>query len=516
MMRLRYLIPVLAAFVLAGCSKNEPLPSGNDYAEASFSVALSNEAATKVDGVSEAASVDKLDVFVYDANNVWLNTVTPTVAKVDQTHYTVKVKLIRNVTYSFVFFAQKTGTYTFSDDKQTITIDYNSGALTNDDARDAFYAAELNYTVDGPFTKDITLRRPFAQVNFGSVKADYDAAVASKVAFDATLKTKISLKQAATVLNLLDGTTATPVDVTFAEDVFVGKTDATKFLTTSGAPASAEPVYYMAMAYVLASTDKEIATTVTLDVEGKQNGVDFAIQHNVANVPFQRNYRTNIIGDIFSVDGQFNVIIDPIYATPDYDYANTLQLELFKGGAVTVSEDVDLENQLVSPNVSTVLDMDGKTFSNTEDIWNESTGAWSLVSVQGGNFTVTGNGSFLAKPNDEYALDVRDGGTLVIENGTFNGNITAIYVHDGTLVVKGGTFDIQQLLGGSTNEAKYHLLLNCLDANYSNGTAKITVSGGRFHYFDPGNNSAEGAGTNFLAPGYKSVQDGEWFEVVPE
>jgi hypothetical protein len=108
---------------------------------------------------------------------------------------------------------------------------------------------------------------------------------------------------------------------------------------------------------------------------------------------------------------------------------------------------------------------------------------------------------------------VRDGGTLVIENGTFNGNITAIYVHDGTLEVKGGTFDIQQL---PSPEGDYRFMLNCLDANYGNGTAKIIVKGGRFHNFDPGNNLAEGPGTNFLAPGYKSVQDGEWFEVVPD
>jgi hypothetical protein len=48
-------------------------------------------------------------------------------------------------------------------------------------------------------------------------------------------------------------------------------------------------------------------------------------------------------------------------------------------------------------------------------------------------------------------------------------------------------------------------MLNCIDANYTNGTAVISVSGGSFYGFDPGDNAAEGEGTNFLADGYQSV-----------
>ena len=58
-------------------------------------------------------------------------------------------------------------------------------------------------------------------------------------------------------------------------------------------------------------------------------------------------------------------------------------------------------------------------------------------------------------------------------------------------------------------------MLNCYDANYKNGTAKIVVSGGKFYDFDPGNNIAEGDGTSFLAEGYVTTaatvteEDGE-------
>ena len=160
-----------------------------------------------------------------------------------------------------------------------------------------------------------------------------------------------------------------------------------------------------------------------------------------------------------------------------------------------------------------VLNLNGKTLMNTNDIWNENAGIWSLVSVQGDGYLTIKGGDVDAKADDCYAADVRDNGRLIIEGGKFTGNVTSVYVFRGTLEVKGGEFDIKQL----SNFGDKRYMLNCYDANYKNGTAKIIVSGGRFHEFDPGNNLAEGPGTNFLAPGYKTIMDdNNWYEVVPE
>ena len=70
-----------------------------------------------------------------------------------------------------------------------------------------------------------------------------------------------------------------------------------------------------------------------------------------------------------------------------------------------------------------------------------------------------------------------------------------IYCYIGTINIFGGIF--------KNNGSPY--LLNCLDANYKNGTAKIIVTGGKFYDFDPADNNAEGEHTNFLAEGYISV-----------
>jgi hypothetical protein len=161
-----------------------------------------------------------------------------------------------------------------------------------------------------------------------------------------------------------------------------------------------------------------------------------------------------------------------------------------------------------------ILNLNGKTLMNSNDIWDDNEGkkVWSLISVRGGYLTVKG-GDVLAKDNDCYAADVRDGGHLIIEDGFWRGNITSVYVLEGTLEVKGGEFDVIQL--DPTHKDK-RFMLNCYDANYKAGKAKIIVSGGKFHGFDPGNNLAEGPETNFLAPGYASVEVEEGvFEVRP-
>ena len=166
-------------------------------------------------------------------------------------------------------------------------------------------------------------------------------------------------------------------------------------------------------------------------------------------------------------------------------------------GNITLTAPIIIEKKIT-------LDMAGHTFSNTQDIWNADTPAWSFISVQAnGDLTITGNGTFQTKENDCYAVDVQDGATLTIENGTFVGNIHAIYVFEGSLFVNGGTYSIQQKYTNANQADEF--VLNCYDANRRNGSATISVSGGSFINFDPANCQAEGIATNFCADGYTTT-----------
>ena len=188
------------------------------------------------------------------------------------------------------------------------------------------------------------------------------------------------------------------------------------------------------------------------------------------------------------------------------------------GNAVTLGKDIaPTETITVSGKVKSTLDLDGKTLANTEGIWSDNN--WSLVSAQNGaNLTITGNGTFAAKANDCYAVDVRDGSTVTITSGTFNGNIHAVYVLEGTAIIQGGFYSVQQKYPDSAKADEF--VLNCYDANRANGTAKIIVTGGTFVNFNPADCQAEGKDTNFVADGYKVVTEPHgsdtWYTVVPK
>ena len=104
----------------------------------------------------------------------------------------------------------------------------------------------------------------------------------------------------------------------------------------------------------------------------------------------------------------------------------------------------------------------------------------------------------------------------MIKNGTFTGNIHAVYVFEGEAVIEGGFFSVQQKYPDAAKADEF--VLNCYDANRANGTAKITVKGGTFVNFNPADCQAEGAHTNFVADGYtvKSEAHGSdtWYTVV--
>ena len=174
------------------------------------------------------------------------------------------------------------------------------------------------------------------------------------------------------------------------------------------------------------------------------------------------------------------------------------------------SDIVVAESTIVSKNI--VIDLNGHTIKNTEDIWNEDAEIWSLISVRNGGILTlldsseSGSGTLHAKENDCFAVDVRNGGMLIIESGTYIGNISSVYVHSGTAYINGGYYKVQQI--SSING--YGETINCYDANFKNGTAKVVISGGSFYNFNP-TDAAEPAGCNqsYLSKNTKMVYDEE-------
>ena len=167
-----------------------------------------------------------------------------------------------------------------------------------------------------------------------------------------------------------------------------------------------------------------------------------------------------------------------------------------KGQTVRLLADVEQNTQLTIGK-SITLDLNGKTIRNTVDIWGDKANA-ILSITNGAKVTITGNGTIDAKENDCYAINMVKG-DLTIENGTFYGNVSVVQVQEGTLSVKGGTFDLHQKWEGSS---KY--LINCIDKAYVDGSANVAISGGTFVGFDPNvspEQKVDGKTSSFAAPG---------------
>lgn len=505
MKSIKYFAAAAMALLAIGCNKEQvaEVPDGQTV-DVTFTAALPGEMATKAIGDGQTAKT--LYVSVYENDDAKTKLELDKTATFTDLKTQVTFSLVKGKTYNFVFWAQAAegAPYDVTDLKK-IKISYE-GAEANDEKRDAFYATRKELKVNGALTETIKLYRPFAQVNFGT--ADYDAAVAAGVK---PVKSVFTATDVATIFDTFEAEGKEAKDVvTFTESALPGETLVTK----------AGDYKWMTMNYIIPmgkQGEKHISNVTAEFVT--EDGV--SVTASAPQAPVQNNYRTNIVGDLLTSQVIFDIEIVPIFNEPDNDIdlvniknEASLRALFATGGEATLAADLDLgETVSVAAGKEVTLDLNGKTIKNTADLWDaptEKANNWSLFSVKGGSLTIKGAGTLQAKENDCYAVDVQKGGKVIIEDGTYVGNIHAVYVNEGTAEIKGGKYSVQQTYPDA--EKAYGFVLNCLDDNYKNGTAKIIVSGGEFEKFNPAECVAEGAHTNFLADGYMSVEseEGVW------
>lgn len=336
----------LATMLLAtSCSEDEIVAqsSGNEVT-VSFTAQLRSDVKTKAVG-DDTENVDQMIFAVYDESDKELVDLRQTITSFEEADNgkkttTVNVVLVKGQTYSFAFWAQKEdhAAYTFDPKTATVTVDYSSA---NDRSADAFFAAKNNYTVNGSFEETITLKRPFAQVNF--LTTGDDLINAGKAGLDPlTLSSSIVVENAATQLNVLTGKVAEPTKAEFdlASLITVVNEDDKKSLESTTITGVEGTYYYLATAYFLATEavdPVDFTTTMTIQSSEEQKGT---ITLTVPNITAQRNYRTNIYGNLLTSNGKFNVLVDPNFNDPDNNISTN-------GGATSTYGDI---NTLLSEN----------------------------------------------------------------------------------------------------------------------------------------------------------------------
>ncbi len=205
-------------------------------------------------------------------------------------------------------------------------------------------------------------------------------------------------------------------------------------------------------------------------------------------------------------DGVDVTIIECVATVTDADgnvsYYTTLQdafAAAVDGDVITLLKDVTLsETVLTKTEGAITLDLGGYTITTENEI-NPAIRVLTDLTVKNGTMDTEAYCFIVGGTVDDTAV----AGNLTIVDGTYHGGTSVASVTKGTLTVLGGDFSVEPY------EGSYDYTLNCIDANYKDGTASIVVKGGTFYKFNPENNAAEGAGTDFVPETHISVDNGD-------
>ena len=407
---------------------------------------------------SDGTTATKLQYAVYDEDGNLLDDLTVEDAEINGST-SIELQLATGNEYSIIFWAAAPNApYTIDFAQKTMTVNYE-GAICNDETRDAFYKCHT-FTVRGAQTETIELKRPFAQLNIGT--NDYEASEkAGYIPAYSYVKVPVS-----SVLNLFDGTVNKPEAVEFA---------------LSAIPTEEEfPVQgyeYISMNYLLVSAEKEVVDVTFGYSENIQTVENTRI---VGSVPVQRNYRTNIYGQILTSNIDINVKIDPEYDEPannvDLDATLATTLDDVKkvfanGGKLVLANDIKFEKLTpIEEGKEVYLDLNGKTI--TVD---EKTASNTLIWVKdGAKLTIDGNGT----------IDLGSVSTM------------AIFCPYGELVINNGTFIRDKFT--NTDDA------TGLFMGAKNSGCNVTINGG---YFDSGYYDANAADIEEILAGNKTLTE---------
>lgn len=271
----------LMAMTLLACGKEDiKLPEVGE----SVTFTVQTDCGTKALGDHDGANVNRCKVAVYmltsDSSTPYKIYDKPEVNKHNNLSYSFTVNLLVQQTYQIVVWVDKDGLYDVNDGLTSVT--RKSGDVTcNSDDYDAFYASVPFVHGTGMVTA-IVAKRPFAQLNL--ITQDLDPAAQP---------TEISLTYASPQsFNPLTATVGTEMtSVTY-------KADRPYYSSTEGTE------HTLAMNYVFAAAETQtILPTVKLTaLKGSTT-----VETQIANVPVQQNYRTNITGKLLTTSGTTSV-----------------------------------------------------------------------------------------------------------------------------------------------------------------------------------------------------------------
>ena len=452
MNRLFKIVAVASAIAMGTACQQEIIPDGvNGDVAVNLSVSVP-EVATKA--IADGSNVDILYYEVYNADmsrRLAHGSTGRTSAKV----FDLQLKLVQDQTYNFLFWAQvSTGNYYTVTDLRNVTVNYGATVAGNDEARAAFFAAEKFAVGKNTLSETIYLKRPFAQLNFGT--ETFGSSMDEDVTVDGSVITVTNVSTKFDVYNKVGSSAVADL----AEVTFTAKgcpTDPAKL--TLDDDSSYE---YLSMNYFFVGGDQ-----ATVAVNAVFNTSVGDVTHNIPSVPVAENYRTNIVGDLLFNAADFKIIVDERFVA---DYNGNLNGEFNEvhtagdaaslkdaieaaqaGDAVVLESDIVISEKLVVPSHVTLCGNGMSVVAPAQPTDNGMICPAGDVTVK--DLSVVAEGQSTVDGKGLRALYITQGGNYVFENVNTTGTTYALNVNTTeavTLKVMDSTLESWTSFGGST------------------------------------------------------------------
>ena len=302
---------LMTLLFVGACQKNEtPEAAVAEEVDVTLSVAIPGTLSTKAvetEAVSAGAETDIVYYEIWDAAKT--KKLYPKAGEglksevVENNTAEITVSLVTDQTYTFIFWAQNAncGAYDVTD-LTSVEIDYDViKKKGNDDVFDAFYTVKQIEIKKSANYDPVILRRPFSQLNFGASVMSTDL---GPIVVDSTYVTVSQLSKVFKTFEGVGDVNSVVEDVKFAAKGLVSATEGenAQILKTNG-----KEYTWLSMDYMLMT---EASATVDVNAMFRVYGIG-DVKHEIPGVSIKKNYRTNIVGDLFTTDAKLTIIIDP-------------------------------------------------------------------------------------------------------------------------------------------------------------------------------------------------------------
>ena len=405
MKKLLYCAAALATMFFSACQQENLEPAGKG-STVSFSVEVPGLAVTKADVVDNGSNINDLVYAVYKVSDdattldeavaAWDNAML--VYQVNQTttafaggKTTVDLELLNDQNYVVLFWAQVNDAWVAGNDFDLTEITYPANMTSSNSdlaafSGRAFIAAD---DVEKSVSREVTLTRPFAQINVGTTLPQ-----AFTVQF---VDSKVTVCDAGESFSVASQSATGTTDVVFGEAALP-----TNYLKVEG---DATDYTYVAMNYVFANGVVE----VEYDIETLAHGT---VNKTIPSVPVEKNFRTNIIGNLLTSNAHYEIKLDAEWGAPEYilgdawsqtgnfEYtvnegapAGTLKAILEHAEAQAAMVKSSTEGPAITINLSADVEWEtGAASGSTPLITANSTISAVTINGNGKTFTATGAG----------------------------------------------------------------------------------------------------------------------------